>query len=153
IEKSGTTVDWKTISATVSFSPDLTEINFLEDSIQLCFSYQDDHITLRFPNDVGLLFGKDKKELVEMLVQNIRAVTNKDGRVTKVENSDSSAVIHTVALLGKSNPSTLQQMRIVRKNDSIAVCSSDFAQAAVINAYDNSMDCHGIHPLMLIMHH
>src|SRR5690606_39253734 len=92
-------------------------------------------------------------ELVEMMVLNIRYVTEKNGQLTKVENSESSAVLDTLHLLGDSKHNTLQQVSIVQKNDSIPVCSTDFPQASVINAFNNSEDCNGIYPMMLIAHH
>jgi hypothetical protein len=138
---------WKSFVPDTADSIDSLRMNFTVDTIQWNFVLRGLNYEVRFPNDVSVFFGKDRKELQDLMLKSLQGINTSTFPVDTSE-------IHledTVWISEGVRYDLLKTLKVMNKTDSTLICSASYPIESLINSFSDTSQCRGLFPLVLII--
>jgi hypothetical protein len=126
-----------------------SRITFSLDSVQWAFAIADVPCSVSFPNDISLITGMDRKELIELMVQTLGGNTADDLAHCDTVPVDSTRIVQVRQgeLMG-----VLQRLEFLVSPDSVALCNGAYPLESMVTELQRKEGCGCVPPLIAAVH-
>jgi hypothetical protein len=145
VKISGDQVLWQEFDHYSSKSLDSLKVKFNSDSIYWSFVRENVRFEVKVPNDISLLLDGDRGQLQDRLFESLAADSS-----ARFNFRADTTMCDTLWQLRDQRYELLRSISVIDKCDSLPVCNLSTPIASAINSINNTADCDGLFPVMLV---